>query len=118
MSAGSARRVLSASKLLAVSFSAAVRALFAVLLAASFCLFVSACSDDSKAPDSSADTSATSPDQDNTATPSPSMAQQTGQGQSALPAQSFQTPPAASSQLGAAAAASDSLATPVIHTVD
>ncbi|MGA7777957.1 MAG: hypothetical protein WCA85_09630 [Paraburkholderia sp.] len=118
MPARFAHRVSSASKRLAVSLRASVRTVFAVLLAATLSVFVIACSDDSQAPDSNADTSASSPDQNTAATTSPSFAQQTDQSQSALPAQTFQTPPPAPPQPGVVAAASDSLAPPVIHTVD
>ena len=118
MPARFAHRVLSSSKRLPISLQAAIRALLTALLTASLCMLVSACSDDSQAPDSSTDTSATTPDQNTAATSLPSFAQQTAQGQSALPAHTFQTPPPAPSQMGVAAAASDSLAPPVIHTVD
>jgi hypothetical protein len=93
------------------------RAMSTLVLATCFCALISACSDDSKAPDSaasSADSSATSQDQNNI----PVLAQQPGIAPAATPAHTIQTPPPSASQLGAAAPASDSLAPPVIHTVD
>jgi hypothetical protein len=93
------------------------RAMSTLMLATCFCALVSACSDDSKAPDSdasNADSSATSQDQNNI----PVLAQQPGIAPAAMPAHTIQTPPPSASQLGAAAPASDSLAPPVIHTVD
>jgi len=93
-----------------------LRTLWASIIAASVCLFLSACgNDDSKPPE----TPATTAEQINAAPPAPwappqnTSAQTT---QAALPAQTIQTPPPAPAQVGAAA--SDSLATPVIHTVD
>jgi len=80
---------------------------------------LSACgNDDSKAPE----TAATTTEQINAAPPAPyAMPQNVAtqappSTQGALPPNSFQTPPPTAAQLGAAA--SDSLVTPVIHTVD
>lgn len=91
---------------------------------------LAACSnDDSKTPDTTATT--TSAEQINNAPPAPyavpnvapnatSYAQgqnaSTQPAQAVLPANAIQTPPPSAAQLGAAA--SDSLVTPVIHTVD
>ena len=80
---------------------------------------LSACSnDDNKAPE----TATTTSDQVNAAPPAPyampqsvaTQAQPTAPAE--LPPNAFQTPPPTAAQVGAAA--SDSLVTPVIHTVD
>jgi hypothetical protein len=89
----------SVGKRLVTGPGACLRVLWASIFAASLCLFVSACgNDDNKPPE----TPTTTAEQINA--------------QTALPAQTIQTPPPAHAQVGAAA--SDSLATPVIHTVD
>jgi hypothetical protein len=122
MSARSAHSVLSESKRLAARWVVSLRAvrdvLLALLLATFFCTLVTACSDDSKAPDI---TTTTTTEQINSAPPAPYAWPQSAPAQTAqvaLPPNTIQTPPPASSQLGAAAPASDSLAAPVIHTVD
>jgi hypothetical protein len=80
---------------------------------------LSACSnDDDKAPE----TATTTSDQVNSAPPAPYAMPQNVATQAApaaaagLPPNAFQTPPPTAAQVGAAA--SDSLVTPVIHTVD
>jgi hypothetical protein len=106
----------SVSKRLALGPDAWSRTLWGSIFAASVCLFLSACgNDDSKPPE----TPATTAEQINAAPPAPwappqAVSSQTTQ--SALPAQTVQTPSPAPAQVGAAA--SDSLVTPVIHTVD
>jgi hypothetical protein len=106
----------SVGKRLVTGPGACLRVLWASIFAASLCLFVSACgNDDNKPPE----TPTTTAEQINAAPPAPwavpqNAAAQTAQ--TALPAQTIQTPPPAPAQVGAAA--SDSLATPVIHTVD
>jgi hypothetical protein len=105
----------SVGKRLAAGPCACVRALSACLFAASICLFLSACGNDDSKP---AATPATTAEQINAAPPAPwAVPPTTGAKatQSALPAHTIQTPPPPT-QVGTAA--SDSLATPVIHTVD
>ncbi|WP_147329534.1 hypothetical protein [Paraburkholderia sp. DHOC27] len=101
----------------------AARALctFFIILSCSF--LITACSDDSNAsnnasanPDTNTADNYRNGNNSGNAT-SPPLAQQFNQSPAALPAQSLQTPPPAA-QLGAATAASESLAPPVIHTVD
>lgn len=119
MSARSSRSVSLKGKRLAFMNLAKLRALFAAMLAGS-CLFVSACSDDSNAPD----TTASNAQQDSAANASNAPSLGAAQpnpldqaAQPALPARTIQSPPPSSTQLGAAASDS-SLAPPVIHTVD
>jgi hypothetical protein len=117
MSARFAPSDLSESTRSATARRAPAGAFFAGLLALACALLVSACSDDSKAPEAAT----TTVEQINAAPPAPYALSQHAPAETtqvALPPNTFQTPPPASSQLGAAAAASDSLAPPVIHTVD
>ena len=111
------------SRRLAAAPRAWLRTLGTAALAASLCVSLSvslsACSnDDSKAPE----TATTTADQVNAAPPAPyampqSVATQAPPTtQAGLPPNAFQTPPPTAAQVGAAA--SDSLVTPVIHTVD
>ena len=131
MSTGSERSALfeseSPSRRFAAALAAAPRAWprmpGTLALAASLCVALSvslsACSnDDNKAPE----TAATTADQINAAPPAPyAMSQSTPTQappatQAGLPPNAFQTPPPTAAQVGAAA--SESLVTPVIHTVD
>jgi hypothetical protein len=120
MFAGSACSVLfnetAKGKRLAKEPGTWLRALWTGLFVASLCLFVSACgNDDNKPPE----TTATTAEQINAAPPAPWAPPQNTLAQAAqatLPAQTIQTPPPAPAQVGAAA--SDSLAPPVIHSVD
>jgi hypothetical protein len=108
----------SVGKRLAQGPGAWLRTLWASVFAASLCLFVSACgNDDNKPPETPTPT--TTAEQINAAPPAPWAMPQTAAAQTAqtaLPAQSIQTPPPPPAQAGAPA--SDSLVTPVIHTVD
>ncbi|MGF6534509.1 hypothetical protein P3T20_005313 [Paraburkholderia sp. GAS206C] len=95
------------------------RAALAASLCACVSVTLSACSnDDDKAPE----TATTTSDQVNSAPPAPYAMPQNVATQAApaaaagLPPNAFQTPPPTAAQVGAAA--SDSLVTPVIHTVD
>ncbi|SDI03795.1 hypothetical protein SAMN05216466_11678 [Paraburkholderia phenazinium] len=129
MSTRSARSALFEAKPASKRLAAASRAwpctrmstvLTSAALTAALCITLAACSNDdgSKTPD----TSTTSAEQINAAPPAPYAVPQTSSAQPAqsaqaiLPAQTIQTPPPTSAQVGAAA--SDSLVTPVIHTVD
>ena len=111
------------SRRLAAAPRAWPRTFGAAALAAALCvcmgISLSACSnDDNKAPE----TATTTSDQVNAAPPAPyampqsvaTQAQPTAPAE--LPPNAFQTPPPTAAQVGASA--SDSLVTPVIHTVD
>ena len=107
----------SVGKRLATRPGAWLRMLWASVFAASLGLFLSACGNDDTKPPAAPTTTA---EQIDAAPPAPWAVPQTASTHTAqaaaLPAQTIQTPPPAHAQVGAAA--SDSLATPVIHTVD
>lgn len=121
MSAKSSRHDSLKGKRLPFVFLANPRLLFAGLLTASMCLLMSACGDDDKSPDiSTSSAQQGNPGEsssNNAATPGAAQSNPLDQpAQPSLPARTIQTPPPSTAQLGAAA--SDSLAPPVIHTVD
>jgi hypothetical protein len=111
---------------LAMRLGAWLRAPWASIFAAFLCVAMSACSNDADQPAASSNNTnaTTTAAQINSAPPAPWAVPQHASSQGAgnaatqpgLPPDTVQTPPPPASQLGAAA--SDSLATPVIHTVD